>query len=530
MSTSIDNFKDYRFLFYKRINKKSAPLKFLVAYYLKGKYPDTVFSQFIANNPQSTWQQILKHSDESERKSLLCAWLRYAKYPLIKDAQVWINNNYGFVEKNAEELTESIIEKICEDTKFEELNLGSQLVLGKVIDTNSYAINIHNLSVVIAHLTQTVVDENKIILSEIMSTQNSNFIEYIQSNIKDAFETFSTSNKNENEEALQWLINNDKLDDAQLDKYLNGQNNSIQSLYDVPQERWKLVLKNYILQPSWESLQRYYTFTGEFDDVILCYIEKYSEQLGEQSFGSDGNAESVFFGGIFKSKDISLNSIKLLTPVFIENSYDGDEELSDLDAERLEWLLDHEMLLFSEGNSTVLKETEIFSKYLVKYKEDFLQSISESYLTNPKVIINLMKNDQFSGSEHYLIVGNIPHSILFGNRQVADIVVTHLAKYGETDKEVSFYSSLLGVSSTNESAVRLATKVILKENVEMSDCNQILVSLGDTYADLTDNSKNPKFDATPFNMQVLEAAKRRGIITSYKQYKDNQLRAYHGRK
>ena len=106
----------------------------------------------------------------------------------------------------------------------------------------------------------------------------------------------------------------------------------------------------------------------------------------------------------------------MLTPVFIENSYDGDEELSDLDTERLEWLLEHEMLLFSEGNSTVLKDTEIFSKYLAKYKDDFLQSISECYLSNPKVIISLMGNAQFSNSEHYLIVGNIPHSILFGNR------------------------------------------------------------------------------------------------------------------
>ena len=530
VSSSTESTKDYLSLFYKRINKKTAPLKFLGLYYIKGKYPETVFSQFIANNPQSTWQQILKHSDEAERRSLLCAWLRYAKYPLIKDAQVWINKNYGFVEKNAEELSEGIVEKICEDALFEELNTGSQLVLGKVIELNSYAISIHNLSVVIAHLTQTVVDENTIILSEIMATQNSNFIEYIQSNIKDAFETFSSSNKNENEDALIWLINNDKLDDAQLDKYLNGQKNSLQSLNDVPQERWKLVLKNYILHPSWESLQEYYTYTGEFDDVILSYIEKYSDQLGEQSFGSNGNAESIFFGEIFKSKSISFNSIKLLTPVFIENSYDGDEGLSDLDAERLEWLLDHEMLLFSDGNSTVLKETEIFSKYLAKYKENFLQSISESYLSNPKVIVNLMKNAQFSDSEHCIIVGNIPHSILFSNRQVADIVVTHLAKYGETDKEASFYISLLGASSTNESAVQLATKAILKEDVEMSDRNQILVALGDTYADLTDSSKNPKFDATPFNIQLLEAAKRHGIIISYKPYKDHQLRAYHGRK
>lgn len=530
VSSSTESTKDYLSLFYKRINKKTAPLKFLGLYYIKGKYPETVFSQFIANNPQSTCQQILKHSDETERRSLLCAWLRYAKYPLIKDAQVWINKNYGFVEKNAEELSEGIVEKICEDALFEELNTGSQLVLGKVIELNSYAISIHNLSVVIAHLTQTVVDENTIILSEIMATQNSNFIEYIQSNIKDAFETFSSSNKNENEDALIWLINNDKLDDAQLDKYLNGQKNSLQSLNDVPQERWKLVLKNYILHPSWESLQEYYTYTGEFDDVILSYIEKYSDQLGEQSFGSNGNAESIFFGEIFKSKSISFNSIKLLTPVFIENSYDGDEGLSDLDAERLEWLLDHEMLLFSDGNSTVLKETEIFSKYLAKYKENFLQSISESYLSNPKVIVNLMKNAQFSDSEHCIIVGNIPHSILFSNRQVADIVVTHLAKYGETDKEASFYISLLGASSTNESAVQLATKAILKEDVEMSDRNQILVALGDTYADLTDSSKNPKFDATPFNIQLLEAAKRHGIIISYKPYKDHQLRAYHGRK
>lgn len=529
-SSSTESSNDYLTLFYKRINKKSAPLKFLVAYYLKGKYPETIFGQFIANNPQSTWQQILKHSDESERKSLLCAWLRYAKYPLIKDAQVWINKNYGYIEKNADELTEGIIEKICESAIFEKLNLGRQDVLDKVIASKSYAIITNNVSVVLALRTHMDIDENKVILSEILATKDNNFIEYVQSNIKDSLQTFSTSNKNENEDALKWLINNKELEDAQLDIYLEGQNNIIQSFDDIPQERWGLVLKNYLLQPSWKSLQKYYSYIGNFDNVILRFIDKYSNQLGEQSFGEDGNLESVFFGEIFKNRNLSINTIKLLTPIFIGNSFDGDEELSQLDSKWLEWLLDHDMLLFTEGNSAVLKETDIFVKYLVKYKTEFLQSISENYLSNPIVIITLMNNSQFSSSERNLLTDNIPHSILFGNKQVADRVVAHLVGYGDTDKEASFYISLLGASSTNENAVRLATKAILGENMAANDYRQILVALGDPYSDLADNSKNPRIDDTPYNIELLEAVQGLGIITSYKPYKDNQFRAYHSRK
>lgn len=530
VSTSSESSKDYLTLCYKRINKKAAPLKFLAVYYLKGKHPETVFSQFVSNNPQSTWQQILKHSDESERQSLLCAWLRYASYPINKDAQVWINQNYTFIAENAEELTKEIINKVCEEAIFEKLNLGYQAVLDEVIASKSYAITTNNLSVVLAHKTHTDIDENKVILSEILATQDSNFIEYVQANIKDAFQTFSTSNKNENEDALKWLINNDELEDTQLDVYLKGQNNHLQSLDDVPQKRWALVLRNYLLEPSWESLQKYYSFIGEFDEVILQFIDKYSDQLGKQPFGRDGNVESEFFGEIFKNRNISFNSIKLLTPIFIENSFDGDEELSRLNTEWLEWLLDHDMLLFTEGNSAVLKETDIFIKYLVKYKEEFLQSISESYLSNPNVIITLMNNAQFSNSERNLIADNIPHSILFSNTQVADRVVAHLAVYGVLDKEASYYISLLGASSSNENAVRLATKAIIGENMEINDCNRILVALGDSYSDLTDSSKNPKFDATPYNIELLKSVRELGIITSYKPYKDNLLRAYHGRK
>lgn len=530
VSTATDSSKDYLTLFYKRINKRPAPLKFLLAYYLKGKHQETVFSQFIANNPQSTWQQILKHSEESERQSLLCAWLRYAKYPLNKDTQAWINRNYTFVENNAEELSKEIIEKICQEAIFEKLELGPQEILDEVITSNAYGISKHNLSVILAHLTNSAVDENKVILSEIWATQNDDLIEYVQSNIKDSFQTFSTSNKNEEEDALEWLVNNDELEDEQLDVYLNGQKSPLKSLDNVPQKRWWLILKNYLLLPSWKSLQEYYSYIGGFDEVILQFIDKYSDQLGEQSFDGDGNVEIEFFGEIFKNKNLSFNTIKFLTPIFMGNSFDGDEELSELETMWLDWLLDHDMLIFSNGNSMVLKDTAIFTKYLVKYKEEFLQAISESYLSKPSVIISLMNSAQFSNAERCLIVDNIPQSILFSHQQVADRVAAHLAGYGDVDKETSFYVSLLEIATTNENAVRLATKVIGDDDMDISDCNQILVALGESYLDLTDNSKNPKFEATPYNIQLLEIAKNRGIIISYKPYKDNQLRAYHGRK
>lgn len=530
VATSSDSSNEYLTLFYKRLNRKAAPLKFLASYYLKGKQPETVFGQFISNNPQSTWQQIQKYPEEIERKSLRCAWLRYGKYPLNKEALQWVSQNYAFIESKAEELRENIIETICKEAVFEKLSLGNQLVLDKVIDSNAYAISTHNLSVILAHLNHTELDKNGITLTEIWNTHNNDFIEYVQSNIKESFQTFSASNKNEKAEALEWLINCPEIDEISLDKYLNGQSNRLQSLADINQDRWKVVLKNCLVQPSWSSLQDYYNYNNEFDEILIKFIEKHAEQLGEQSFGSDGNVECIFFSEIFKNKNISFETVKLLTPVFMDYNFDGDEELAELDTERLNWLLDHEMLVFSDGNSIVLKETAIFSKYLVKYKEEFLQSISETYLSNPNVIMSLLDDANFNNSERSLIADNIPNTILFSNTRIADRVVKHLSVYGEIDKVSSFYVSLLETSSTNENAVRLAAKVILDEEFDINECNQILIALGDSYSDLTDGSKNPKFEATSFNKELLMAARQRGIIISYKPYKENQLRAYHGRK
>lgn len=528
VSTSSDSSKDYLTLFYKRLNRKTAPLKFLALYYLKGKYQEDVFSQFIANNPQSTWQQVIKHPEDSERKSLLCAWLRFAKYPVLKGALEWINQNYSFIANNAGELSPSVVEKICEDAIFEELLPGNQLVLKNVTDYNSYVITSHNLAVIIAYLKNVELDEEKISLTEIWSTQNDTFIENIQTNIKASIGAFSNANHNESVDALKWLINNDEIEEEILDNYLNGQNNLLPNLTDIKQERWCLVLKNFLVDPSWATLQEYYNING-FDNVILGYIEKFAESLGKQLFGSDGNTESVFFGEIFKSQKLSINTIKQITPVFLDNSFDGNTELANLDEDRLDWLLEHDMLLFTDGNSSVLNSTKIFIKYLIKYKDEFLESLSESYLINPEVTISLFDNVTFTNEERSLIINNIPDTIL-RNESVARRIIKHVVQYGEINKAPSYYISLLESTSINEYSIRLAAKILNIDEIDISVCNDVLSALGSPYSELIDTSKNPKFEASPHNTSLLESAIKKGIIISYKPYKDNLVRAYHSRK
>lgn len=522
--------KDFLLLFYKRINRKQAPLSFLSTYYLKGKHPSEVFSKFISSNTLSSWSQVQKHPNTSERESLLCAWLKYTEYPVNGGIQQWINQNYSFIAQNSDEIGEDIIIKICENSEFEKLENGNSLVLSVAVKHRSYALNSNNIGVIIAFLDNGDFDDSNITLTKIRTTQNQDFIEFIEDNIIEVFPLFSIANKTENVESLTWLLNQDNLNEAALDQYLEGQTNPLPSLENIKQERWHLILKNYLIHPSWDALQQYMSFIGRFDEYLFNYIDKFAKQLGDISFGSDDDMESMFFREIFLNSNISSKSIQWLTRVFSGNSFNGDNELANLDSERLQWFLNNNMLLFTENNSQILKGTEIFADYLIKYKIDFLENITQEYLKNPKVVITLLDSLKLKDEERSIIIKNIPDSLVFNNQSLANRVVRYISKYDQLENSPSYYISLLQIAAINDDSIKVATSIIDNEVFDLEVCNNILKALGEPYSDLTDASKNPKFKLTTLNKRLLEAVKSRRIITSYKPYKEDQIRAFHGRK
>lgn len=522
--------QQYLALFYKRINRKQAPISFLSTYYLKGKHPSEVFSKFISLNTQSSWSQVQKHPNTSERESLLCAWLKYTEYPVNGGIQQWINQNYSFIAQNSDEIGEDIIIKICENSEFEKLEKGNSLVLSVAVKHRSYALNSNNIGVIIAFLDNGEFDDSNITLTKIRTTRNQDFIEFIEDNIVEVFPLFSITNKTENVESLTWLLNQDNLNEAALDQYLGGQTNPLPSLENIKQERWHLILKNYLIHPSWGALQQYMSFIGSFDEYLFNYIDKFAKQLGDLSFGSDDDMKSMFFREIFLNSNISSKSIQWLTPVFSGNSFNGDTELANLDSERLQWFLNNNMLLFTENNSQILKGTEISADYLIKYKIDFLENITQEYLKNPKVVITLLDSLKLNDEERSIIIKNIPDSLVFNNQSIANRVVRYISKYDQLENSPSYYISLLQIAAINDDSIKVATSIIDNEVFDLEVCNNILKALGEPYYDLTDASKNPKFKLTALNKRLLEAVKSRRIITSYKPYKEDQIRAFHGRK
>lgn len=514
-------------LFYKRINRKPAPLKFLATYYAKGHHSKEVFTQFIASNPQSSWQQTLKHSDEAERGTLLCSWLRFVEYPVNGDVLKWINSNFNFISKFQEELTNDIIIKICEYAQFELIEINSNKLIGIVVESNAYALTAHNISVVIVYLGNGELDGANITLTKIWATNHDGFINYIQTNFKNVFPLFSKTEKSETVEALTYIINHSELEETEIGDYISGQTNILPSLKDINQDRWSLTLQKHVVNPNWITLQDYYNYVGKFDDALFEYIDKFANELSVLPFGSNGNAESIFFREIFLNSAISLETIKVLTPIFEGYSFNGDEELVNLDTERLEWFLSHDMILFEEGNSAVIKNTTIFAQYLVRYKDEFIETISEEFLNNPSTVMTLLDSDKFNTDERTIIINNIPESLAFNNSSIANRIISHISTLGKLDNSPSYYISLINIASSNIRAIELGIRLISDMDNGVSVCNNVLVALGEKYSELLDMNRNPKFEDTETHRKLFDSLINRGILSSYSPCKDNQIRTYH---
>lgn len=517
-------YNKYFDLFMNIIEKEeNSPLDFLSQYYLHGKQQKIVFEHFIKWNRNDSWEMICKWKNEDERNNLIEAWIKYAGE--LDDAQKeWLSDKYNFIVDRCDRIELKRCKEIVSQCCFKEINSYEKEILDSVIENNSYDINSINLMIILGHLKYPHITVDQIDLTKITDIKNEKLTSYIQNNITKAFGCFSKTSKEESPENMLYLLLHPDLTNEQKEDYLSVQMNMINDEdLTLLGEFSDLAFKLKIVKPSWKNISDYLPKCKD-RSILFDYIKHFTEVLRGDFVTSEQSYSRKVFETIFASNDLDIDSYSTLCNCFKDESFDGHKALSSLKSERLILLINNGKVPFTEKNTSILKNSDIYSEYLIYHKNDLIENIRNIEISNQNILKEIFLSDKLTYKEKEIILlKKIPDSMIKSYAEISDAIIDVILNANIKMEETSFIF-LIKNSTSEEYKVRLANKMIKDLDYDENDIDEILSLLGDKYEDIILNEDGVTLDNTLWNKELVTTLKTKGYILNPRTAENKNIR------
>lgn len=502
------------------LEKDNAPLDFLAQYYHYGKQQKLVYEHYIKWNERGSWINIESWKNDDEKNTLIEGWLKYSK-KICKEARGWLNNHYEFLTDRFENIGKERCLDLVIDSEFKKLNDKNSELLKQSIDNQAYEINSHNLCLITNFICNDLhVEEGNINLSRIRDTKDTTFIKHIESNIEKTILHFSMDCKDETKASILFILNNEKINPNDKTDYLVGQNNLLDDDNTIESEEMKeLAYSLFLINPTWKNVLSYYSNSNKDESILIKYIEHFSEKLGSQIIEEDNN-EYISLGiYLLVSNRLAFSAYSSIIKSF-NGEFKGYDGIKNLEQNRLDLLLSHNMLPFCDENTDLLKGMGIYADYLIKYHKQLLENISTSYISDSKVAYKLLSSNVFTYEEKKKIISNTSIDIFTETDRIANLALEVIKNTDIKNIDKDTIIRVVGNSSIEAYKVYIISLLILEYNYDESKIIELLNLLGGKYTDIAERTKRPVLEKTDWNVKLAEVLRHKGFISSVKEGKE----------
>ena len=408
--------------------------------------------------------------------------------------------------------------EFCSQSKFEEIKSSIEDLIDCIIEYSAYTINAHNLRVIVSYLTKESVEVNNLNYSWCLKTNNSDFIQYVNDNLEESLKLFSDESKKENEKAILALLNSKEITPEFKEQYLNGQENKLPDYNGIEEEESsKLATQLFLIEPTWENIVWYFQKRDELTSELSSYILHYEEKLSKLTASSQEGMQDLF-ESIAVCPDISTTALSKFLKAFSANHLDGID-VSDLDYERLKLLLENGKVPFTDENTKVLKETDIFGAYLIAHHTEMLDNISPDFFEESSVSCEVLTSEKFSLSQKEEILKAIPSSHIYSSEAIANAAIEVIINQPTPEIDKDVLVEIVKKSTLKEMRLRLVAKMV-QSTSDKEGIAELLNLLGGIYSEIAARETRPKVEVNAENKILLEILKAKGFISSYPKIKD----------
>ena len=506
-----------------RLEREDAPLDFLSQYYQYGKQQKAVFSNFIAWNKELSWDIIENHPNYEEQELLREAWLRYCNEPIEKQIK-WLNNNYSFISSRIEVVGFVQCNKLIPNCKFTSLNALSPKLLDMVVKYSCYEITSSNLIVLISHINKKDNNSDTLSLTKITETNNTDLIKYAKDNFTEIFSCLSTNNKEENVDGIIYILNSTAITQEQKIDYLTGQR-CIEDFEQILEENWNIAIQSKVIAPTWQNIDTYVKIGGVTDNYLIKYIEYYHKELENTCHEQIENKDALF-KLLLGTDRLTIDAFKSISKAY-DNVFNGYVNLVKLDRERLTILLYDNKIVFSNENSDILQDSEIYAKYLIHHSKDFINNLSHDYHLDVNTALELILSDVFTLQNKCELIKIISDEVISKSVQLANTIIGIILASKNTILVQDKIKVLIQTATAENLKVYFAALLLsnsTSDKVELLAL-MLLVSLGGKYKDIAERKKRPILAKEEWNIELLKILESIEFISSTSEEKDG-IRVY----
>lgn len=500
-----------------RMKQPEGRLDFLAHYYEYGQSAERVCKAYMNGYAKDAWQGMITTTlvSDERREDLLEVWFRYCVASDITQVQViWLNEHYSFL--SAREYRIANLDVIFGECQFETLDDKSEKLLLMAIDYDAYMITAENLCVIYRQLSGVIgIQPTEITYGKLVGLQNSGLTKYLNQNINEALTECTNPMKDESEETIIELLNNEEIEDDILEAYLKGQENFVSNLSVVNDSRIGLAIDCDVVKMIWPNVLHYYN-VNKLDDRLTAFIVRYAKGLSVNRCEGDGTIS--LYSAIVAKKEIPLVEFKLLIGSF--NYYLALDETVDwenYDREKLIALIDEGAIEYAEEEKSILGGTSAYAYYLTHYKADFMAELDKVTLGTNDV------KEFFSGKDYTLdeklqIVDAIDDEVIDGD--LADVICGMLREKW-IDVESSKLKRISQLATKVENKVFAATLYIGK-NIGYKDRIESVLSAMPSPYNIILTGAHPKIEKTADNESLIKLLETGGYISKKPVEKDGK--------
>lgn len=500
-----------------RFRVSDARLDFLAIHYMEGTQAFNLCQAYMRDFGKDAWQDISTSYkiNEEQRLNLYEMWFRFCSIGDITENQIdWLNSHYEFVSSRDTKIGH--LDTLVMRCKFEKLdNLNGGLLI-KVINQSAYILTPHNLCVIYQHFKQSYeINPDEITYGKMLEIDFDGFPSYLSENISEVIRVCTNEVKDEREETIIELLNNEHIEDEVLEEYLKGQVNFVSNIAEVDDNRLGLAIDCDLVKMIWPNVLHYYN-QNKLDERLTKFIVRYAKDLSENKCEGDG--ASSLFDAIVTKKEIPLDEFKQLIKPF--NYYVGLDDSVDwehYDRDKLIALIDADAIEYAEEERIVLGNTSVYVYYLTHYKDEFIQDLDKVALGTEDV------KEIFAGTDYTLdeklqIMDAIDEDVI--DEALADSICNML-RQNRVDVESSKLKRISQLAMSIENKVFAATLYIGKNIGYKDRIEAVLSALPSPYNGIL-TMAHPKFEKTTDNESLLNLLKMGGYINTKPVEKDGK--------
>ena len=368
------------------------------------------------------------------------------------------------------------------------------------------------------------VDRTKpLTISDILSSNNDGFKNYVNDNFKDVFENIICKSKGqETEMGLLYILNHEELDKNKKTEYLKSQtDNKVHDIKEIEKDSGKRqALLSGVLVPSWENVLNYY----EFDKISISadlenFINNNVDLLVKDEYPTD--SESSLAGKIVYGHHLNITAFEKLLSVLKPHVGKDDERMlsEDIESERLELLISNNYLSDNVETANVVAQHEasLYAKYLSYHIDSYIANYA-NYDTNSKTLTALLnKESSLSDEQRWNLSKNISSDLIEQDAELANVILElMLNKKEELDWDIVV--AVIKNATIQPQKQQFQKMLIKRHRTSVDEITIILNSMGHPYSEIAGNSR--PLDIPVDFKEYLEIIKPLKLFSKYRKLKN----------